>query len=234
MDEITLPATDVDVLGLEFPFVGPSSKTNDVSESERLFMDVFSTQLLFQTILIRSQIDDTRLTIPGNVTFSHQWLRDSCQCPSCVHPSTSQKLHISSDIPADIRPTPDGLTTTAKGVHIRWTDGHVSFYEAAFLERYASSSTRLRFHRDTDQIHWDASSIAQTPDLYVPYTELVEPRRLLDAINQLTQYGLLFVTGVPNQHTANDTCELRALANIFGELRTTFYGELWDVKNSAQ
>ena len=177
------------------------------------------------------RFDDARLTIPGKASFSHQWLRDSCQCPSCVHPSTSQKLHRSSDIPVDIRPIPGGLTTKTGGVHIRWIDGHESFYGTAFLERYSSVSELLRFHRDMEQIPWNASSISQATDLYVPYDELIEPSRLLGAINQLTQYGLLFVTGVPNEQTSNDTCELRNLANIFGELRNTFYGELWDVKN---
>lgn len=177
------------------------------------------------------RFDDARLTIPGKASFSHQWLRDSCQCPLCVHPSTLQKLHRSSDIPVDVRPVPGGLTTTAGGVHIRWIDGHESFYETAFLERYSSPSELLRYHRDTEQIPWNALSISQAQDLYISYKDLIKPARLLGAINQLTQYGLLFVTGVPNEQTSNDTCELRKLANIFGELRTSFYGELWDVKN---
>lgn len=177
------------------------------------------------------KFDAARLIIPGKATFSHQWLRDSCQCPSCIHPSTLQKLHRSSDIQVDIRPVPGGMVTTADGVHIRWIDGHESFYGAAFLERYSSPSELRRFHRDTEQMLWNASSISQAPDLYIPYKELPDPSRLLSAINQLAQYGLLFVTGVPNEQTSNDTCELRKLANIFGELRTTFYGEVWDVKN---
>lgn len=177
------------------------------------------------------RFDDTRLIIPGNASISHQWLRDCCQCPSCVHSSTLQKLHRSSDIPADIRPAPDGLTAIADGVHIRWIDGHQSFYGTTFLKRYSSPSELMKFHRDTEQTLWNTSSISQVPDLYVPYKELVQPSRLLCAINQLVQYGILFVTGMPNDQTSNDTCELRKLANVFGEIRTTFYGELWDVKN---
>ena len=45
------------------------------------------------------------------------------------------------------------------------------------------------------------------------------------------RYGLLFVTDVPTQDRDNRTCELRHLASLFGEIRETFYGELWDVKN---
>ena len=177
------------------------------------------------------KFDDVQLTIPSKAGFSHQWLRDSCQCSSCIHPSTLQKLHKSSDIPVDIRPVPGGLTTSADGVHIRWTDGHESFYGIAFLECYSSPSVLRRFHRDTEQILWNASSISQASDLYIPYKELSEPSRLICAVNQLIQYGLLFVKSVPNEQTSDDTCELRKLASIFGELRSTLYGETWDVKN---
>lgn len=55
--------------------------------------------------------------------------------------------------------------------------------------------------------------------------------RLLAAINQLTRFGLLFVTGVPTERTDNATCETRKLVTLFAELRSTFYGDLWDVKD---
>jgi len=54
---------------------------------------------------------------------------------------------------------------------------------------------------------------------------------MLTAIMQLERYGLAFVTGVPTHETSTETCELRKLAEMFGEIRNTFYGELWDVKN---
>lgn len=199
----------------------------------RNFLTHFPRHSLIFTRHISSAVrfDEAGLIIPDKASCSYQWLRDSCQCPSCIHPSTSQKLHRSSDIPADIRPAPGGLIITADSVQIRWIDGHQSIYETTFLERYSCPSKLQKFHRDTEHILWNASSISQMSDLYIPYKELVEPLRLLRAINQLSQYGLLFLTGVPSDQTSNETCELRKLANIFGELRTTFYGELWDVKN---
>ncbi|KIJ16447.1 trimethyllysine dioxygenase [Paxillus involutus ATCC 200175] len=178
------------------------------------------------------KIDNRQLTVPTlNASFPHQWLRDSCQCPSCVHPSTLQKLHRSSDILADIRPAPDGLTATTDGVHVRWIDGHESFHSFSFLKRYSSSTELSKFHRDAEQIPWNALSISRAETLYIQYKDLTRPSRLLSAITQLTQFGLLFITGVPKEQTSNETCELRKLANTFGELRSTFYGELWDVKN---
>src|SRR5690348_1555519 len=42
------------------------------------------------------------------------WLRDNCPCPECIHPSTRQKLHASTQVPLDIgvtsyKGTPEGL-----------------------------------------------------------------------------------------------------------------------------
>jgi gamma-butyrobetaine dioxygenase len=180
----------------------------------------------------RIQLTDFQLTIPTlGATFPHRWLRDACQCAACVHPSTSQKLHRTSDIPADVRPVPQGVIFQEDGVHINWVDNHKSFYEHSFLERYSSAPRLSSFHRDVQPIPWDAPSISQAPDLYITYEALKNPVHLLSAITHLTRYGLLFVTDVPNSEHTNETCELRKLANIFGELRETLYGDLWDVKN---
>ncbi|KAH7907810.1 hypothetical protein BJ138DRAFT_1159160 [Hygrophoropsis aurantiaca] len=180
-----------------------------------------------------SNVDnDTTLAIPPlNTSFPHRWLRDACRCPSCVHPSTSQKLFRTSDLSSNLKPATDGVILSEDGVHIKWTDGHESFYSNSFLERHSSLSKLSSFHKEVEPITWDHPSISKTPDLYLPYDTLGDPSQLLRAITQLTQYGLLFITGVPNRITNSDTCELRTLANIFGELRETFYGVVWDVKN---
>jgi alpha-ketoglutarate-dependent taurine dioxygenase len=180
----------------------------------------------------RAQITDSQLIVPAlGASFPYRWLRDACQCATCVHPSTSQKLRRTSDIPADVRPIPYGVTFQDSGIHVEWADNHKSFYEHSFLERYSSSQRLSSFHKDIQQISWDVSTISQIPDLYMTYEAIKKPSQLLSAITQLTRYGILFLTGVPNTEHTNETCELRKLANIFGELRETFYGELWDVKN---
>jgi hypothetical protein len=63
------------------------------------------------------------------------------------------------------------------------------------------------------------------------YEELKTPRGLLSGIIQLVRYGLLFVRGVPNEKTKDEECDLRILAELFGEIRSTFYGSVWDVVN---
>lgn len=175
-----------------------------------------------------------QLALPQiSASFPYLWLRDACQCPKCVHPSTLQRLHRLADIPADICPATDGVDLKQDGVHIRWADGHESFHSFTFLERYSSASSLFSFHRDVPAESWNASTITQSPDLFVPYDDLSKPSRLLGAMTQLTRFGLLFLTGVPTDNAEGATCETRRLATLFGEIRPTFYGELWDVKNIA-
>ncbi|KAI9070302.1 Clavaminate synthase-like protein [Trametes sanguinea] len=179
------------------------------------------------------QVSTTRdALIYGGRSYPYVWLRDSCQCPSCVHPSTRQKLHRTSDIPTSIQPRQqDSLQISDDGVHITWESGHRSHYTLDFLDRYATPESVHSFHRDIDRVKWDVEKLKTARDLFLPYEALDTPSGLLSAITQLTRYGLLFVTSVPNDETSNEDCELRRLGERFGELRTTFYGETWDVKN---
>src|SRR5438045_71617 len=97
--------------------------------------------------------DESKVTLHSlNATFPYIWLRDSCQSEDCVHPSTSQKLHRSSDIPLEIRPAEDGIRLADGGLHVTWTDGHKSFYSASFLERHSSPSKLSAFHKDIPAI----------------------------------------------------------------------------------
>lgn len=165
-------------------------------------------------------------------TYPYRWLRDSCQCPECVHPANKQKLHRTTDIPADVKPASDGVRSTASGLEITWSGGHKSSFPTSFLQTYASPAKLHKFHRDVDPVSWDKSTLPQsTGQLFVSYEELHKPSGLLASITQLTQYGLLIVTDVPHQETSNETCETRKLAEMFGETKSTFYGELWDVIN---
>ncbi|TFK41683.1 gamma-butyrobetaine hydroxylase [Crucibulum laeve] len=175
---------------------------------------------------------DTAITVHTlKTTFPYLWLRDACQAPSSVHPSNRQKLFRSSDIPLDIRPAKDGMHTEDGGLRIRWEDGHESFFERAFLERHSSLSNLTAFHKDVSQQPWTRDFVTSQPSLFISYASLKTPQGLADAITQLSSSGLLFIRDVPNTETSNATCELRTLASTFGEIRPTFYGEIWDVQN---
>ncbi|OSX57434.1 hypothetical protein POSPLADRAFT_1061647 [Postia placenta MAD-698-R-SB12] len=183
-----------------------------------------------QRRLFSAVASDAALSYNG-LSLPYKWLRDSCQCPNCVHPSTRQKLHRTSDIPTDVRPQPGGVRLTDDVLHISWAPDHQSHYPRDLIERYASSQNLRVFHKDVDAKRWEVAGLKSSPDLFLPYSSIHTPSGLLSAITQLTQYGLLFVTDVPNDKTSNEECELRILAQRFGEIRETFYGQTWDVKN---
>lgn len=164
-------------------------------------------------------------------TFPYVWLRDSCQSPECIHPTTSQKLHKSSDVPSDVKPVADGVRLLDDGVAIEWTDGHKSHFSISFLERHSSPAKLAAFHKEVVSEPWDNGTMTQTRDLFISYRSIKTPEGLLAALKQISRYGLLFVKDVPHVETSNESCELSTLAEIFGYIRTTFYGRLWDVRN---
>ena len=175
------------------------------------------------------------LLVPSlRATFPYRWLRDSCTCPSCIHPSTQQKLHRSSDVPTSI--SPEIVETTPGGVHISWSDAdrHRSFFPLSFLNTHANTAALHSFHQDVPVALWPTASAllaVSKKDLDVPYSDLGTPRGLLRAITQLQRTGLLFVRGVPHADTSDAGCELRRLIAHFAELRETFYGATWDVRD---
>jgi hypothetical protein len=128
--------------------------------------------------------------------------------------------------------SPARVQVSPEGVDIDWKSGHKSFYPTAYLETYASPDKLAAFHKDSAPILWDRTTISATADLFsTTYASLGEEEGLLRAITQLERYGLCFIKGVPNVETSMEKCELRKVAQMFGEIRNTFYGELWDVKN---
>jgi len=53
-------------------------------------------------------------------------------------------------------------------------------------------------------------------------------------LEQLAQYGIVFVSDVPHKETSDARCELPRLAQLFGEIRETFYGRVWDVQSRGE
>lgn len=171
----------------------------------------------------------------NNATFPYVWLRDSCQAPESINPKTGHKLHCTSDIPLDIAPIEgeDGIKVTDTGLEISWNDGRRSVFEKQWLETYSSPDVEVKFHWDDSfKIQpWSRASILASPTMTgFPYQSILSSdEELLKAMEQLAKYGLVFIRGVPTKETSDEKCELKRLAQRFGEMRTTFYGLVWDV-----
>lgn len=176
-------------------------------------------------------------------SFPYVWLRDSCPCPRCIHPGTRQKLHSSSDVPLDIRPASGegAITIGNEGLRVKWgarlsnradIDFHESVFPIDFLQDHATPASLHALHQHQPRIPWTGSSLLDNPDSSMSYSTLCSsPRALLAAITHLTRYGILFVTDVPGEETSDDKCEVKKLAEMFGEIRGTMYGKLWDVRS---
>lgn len=167
----------------------------------------------------------------NGASYPFHWLRDSCPCPKCVHPSTRQKLFRTTDLATDVAPAVDGVEYKPDGISIKWAEDHQSFYPKELLDSHASASNVHNFQRDVEPVTWDAEKIKSTPDLFIPFKEMKTKEGLSKAIDQITKYGLLFMTGVPTDKTSNEECALRDVAGVFGEIRETMYGRTWNVQN---
>lgn len=178
-------------------------------------------------------------------------LRDACRCLKCVDPSTRQRVHTSPEAWREVQatpllmrcPKPGEVDVTFKdgqqGLRVQWAPGHSSFYSSAYLQELAfgpvKDSHRLLSH--ATRVTWDKDALlAQADKLYVQYADLAQPERrsiLLDTLIQLQRFGIVIIKGVPTDKTDDQNCSLRKVMGWIGELRNSFYGETWDVKNVA-
>ena len=188
----------------------------------------------FRSNFASIEVRNRSIEVPSlSATFPFVWLRDSCQCPACVHPSTQQKLHKSSDFSPEIQPSHVALTTKPDELTIHWSDGHTSTYTRAFLETYRSTEAVRQFHRDIIKKGWKSElfSSLSREQILIPYAQLADPNVRLSLYDDLARYGLVFLRDVPIEETTDENCELRKLARTLGEIRNTFYGQTWDVRN---
>ena len=56
---------------------------------------------------------------------------------------------------------------------------------------------------------------------------------LLNTLDQLHRFGIVVIKGVPTDKTGDQDCSLREVMGWIGEIRNTFYGETWNVRNVA-
>lgn len=169
-------------------------------------------------------------------TYSFLWLRDNCQCPQCLHPSSRQKLHSSADIPLDIKPIEFAIL--GEEAEITWdqplrhgkndTHSHVSRFPLEFLKRYESSksSEEFRFNHLVPQT-WKADEYKLD---WVSYDDYMHTDEGLHTVAQrLYNKGLVFLKDVPLK---DEACT--QVAERIGPIQETFYGRDFDVKNVAK
>ncbi|MBA2460422.1 MAG: TauD/TfdA family dioxygenase [Actinobacteria bacterium] len=148
--------------------------------------------------------------------FHAAWLRDSCPCPECRHPS-GQRLLDSVAIPDDVALA--SATAGNRAVDVVFTDGHEASFDDGWLgEQVAPPAPRPRRL-------WDAEIAQELPvERYEDVTAAGEAlRRWLAAVDELG-FGLL--TGGPTEPGT-----VTRVAELFGYVRETNYGRLFDVRS---
>ncbi len=171
----------------------------------------------------------------GTFNFSPILLRDLCECPRCVDPSTKQKLFSTTDIPATIRV--EEIQRSSNAINIRWEDDlanassdHTSSFTYNVLERIVATgnpSTMPDFDPGP-QLATDAATYAQLDD--ITYESFMQDDSVLrKALQQVHTRGLLFLNQVPDDETSVST-----IAERIGPVKNTFYGYTWDVRSVAQ
>ncbi|MEV7723299.1 TauD/TfdA family dioxygenase [Streptomyces sp. NPDC087917] len=165
------------------------------------------------------------------------WLRDNCPCAACRDPRTGQKLFQITDLPADltlgaVREVPAADGGSATHWEVRWEpEGHRSLYPAAWLAAHAPATSYAAGgdgRTEAEKELWAAADLAgQLPeagwDAYIGDREV--RARALEAVGSL---GFFLLRDVP----CRDRMVL-GVAETFGFVRRTNYGELFEVRVEA-
>ena len=179
---------------------------------------------------VRSSSSRCRLSSIRVMRFS----RDSCSCPCCVNPSTRQKLFETSSLPLNLaiketRQLPDGRLEITWKNDLPGLIGHTSLFLPDFLKQSQNIESRSRAsYNNWSYVAWSRDDIAQNlGSLTFAYHDFVhDTTTLKQAIDQLHIFGLIFIKSSPLEPNS-----VKILAERIGPLKTTFYGETWDVKS---
>lgn len=126
-----------------------------------------------------------------------------------------------------------------EGLRIDWSPEHSVFFPISRLRDIAIPGAALanRLPNRGQRRHWTAKTIVDSNHLHVRFEDLVSQSSrqevLYDTLHQLHAWGIVVIKGVPTEKTDNEGCTLREVMGMIGEIRNTFYGETWNVRNVA-
>jgi gamma-butyrobetaine dioxygenase len=159
--------------------------------------------------------------------FHHIWLRDNCTCSQCGDRSGGHRYLELGSIDLDI--TPDEVSIDSSGsLRIRWHgEGHQSSYTPAWLREHCYSTDSIAKRRQ-HPVLWDSTLNGKISewDYDIILTNESSRLRMFQCIND---YGFAIINGVPALEE-----QIEALAAIFGFIRETHYGRIFDLISTPQ
>jgi gamma-butyrobetaine dioxygenase len=168
--------------------------------------------------------------VVGDIDVAPLWLRDACSCADCRDEFSGQRLRGVLSLEPDTsiaewREGDDGV------VEVRFApDDHVSRFSRAWLD--ANMPGKAMLFDDRSERHrppWRAEDLGSRPP-QVDWEELqtVGDARA-EALGALMRTGLLLV-----QHVPTEAGMVLTVARSFAYVRTTNYGDLFDVRVEAR
>ena len=165
----------------------------------------------------------------GDIDVAPLWLRDACSCSECRDEFSGQRLRgvLSLDAHTGIASWCDD----GDDIEVTFTpDGHVSRFSRSWL--MANVPGRADVFDDRSERHrppWHAADLGGRPPTVTwrDLNAIDEPRTA--ALGALLRTGLLLVRDVPAEPGA-----VLDVASSFAYVRTTNYGDLFDVRAEPQ
>lgn len=160
-----------------------------------------------------------------SIDVSQFWLRDNCRCQLCVNKDTLQKDFDTFDVPGNIKA--EHSQTQQDGVHVTWSDQHVSFHPWNWVKSMAPSYRQEGVNAAPSKAAgWSANSWDEWAEAReTNYKDVMDKNgtgmaKLTAAIHH---YGLGFVKNTPVSPEATEE-----LLERIGPVRNTHYGGFYD------
>lgn len=161
-------------------------------------------------------------------TFHFIWLRDNCQCPACLHPSTRERTHFTADVPAGVSAVEAELTGEG-GLRVRWApsamdpEGHESVFPDGFLRAFRYPDETGPVQAPPRRRLWAAELNDRVPSF--EFAEVVrDDGALLGWCEAIRDIGLAVVHGLPNHNG-----EVERFVERVAFVRETVYDRLHEV-----
>lgn len=181
--------------------------------------------MLNATISKLISVTDDSLTLEWGTgiesLFHAIWLRDNARGPDARHPDNDQRLFDISELPDDVTISGAKLNDVGDLNVTFGPDGYQSTYTAQWLADYAYDSSEEPAYKRM----WDTAISGEVPK--ANYAEISsDDAARARWLRQVDKIGFSILEGVPCEEGM--VCKV---AEIFGFLRVTNYGSLFDVRS---
>jgi gamma-butyrobetaine dioxygenase len=162
--------------------------------------------------------------VVGDIDVAPLWLRDACACGDCRDEFSGQRLRSVLTLDADT-----GIASyrnDGDDIEVTFGDGHVSHFSRSWLEANAPGRADVFDDRsERNRPRWLAADLGGRPP-EIAWEELQSAgAERTSALGALLRTGILLVRDGPTEPGT-----VLTIARSFAHVRTTNYGDLFDVR----